>query len=110
MRVDVEKQGTVTVMVPRDALTEGTIPETRIAFVDHGGTAVRMVIDMSHVTFLDSAGIEFLLERCGNLTLGPLRPRLAALTDTVRESLALTKSIRRFSIYDTVEAAVRSYL
>ena len=141
MKVDVQRHGTVTVIVPQDALTESTLPALQECLAGDGVlSAVRMVLDLSQAPYLDSAGIEFLLSFCGNPPLqtearrnevregpraaadagrpvavrapgmGGLRPRLAALTETVREALDVTDTLRRFSIFDSVHAAVRSYV
>ncbi len=112
MKVDLETHGSVVVIVPRDAITEATLADvsaaTEAARAQSGGG--RMVLDMGNVAFLDSAAIEHLLSFAGTASRGPLVPRLAALNETVRETLSLTETLPRFSIYDSVESAVRSYL
>lgn len=111
MRVEVEKQGSVTVLVPRDALTESTVYALRDALdgLLRNGGAPRVVLDMAYVPYVDSAGIECLLELGGARIGGAMQARTAALTDTVREALQLTQVLKRFAVYDSVEAAVRSY-
>jgi anti-anti-sigma regulatory factor len=152
MKIDLQRHGTVTVVVPQDALTESTVAELRTALEREGlQHNVRLVLDLAQVAYVDSAGIEFLLGFCGNPPLqqiprreaaskaaatpgvlpaaraagaetavkatrpresqaGGLRPRLAGLNDTVREALYLTDALKRFSIFDSVPAAVRSYV
>lgn len=65
---------------------------------------------MTHVPFVDSAGVEFLLAFAGDEAAGALRPRVVGLSDTVREVLYLTEALKRFFVFDSVEAAVRSYV
>lgn len=111
MKVDIEKHGTVTVIAPTDSLIESALPDMREALEETaGGAGTRRVIDMSNVAFVDSLGIEFLLDHAGNNAGGPIQPRLAALSDTVRESLHVTETLRSFVVFESVEAAVRSYL
>ena len=111
MKVEIQHHGSVTVVVPRDALSESTLDELRVALADDSAqTGMRLVLDMSNVTYVDSAGIEFLLELAGDSAAGPLRPRLAGLTDTVREAFYLTDTQRRFQVFDSVDGAVRSYV
>jgi hypothetical protein len=126
MKIDVQRHGTVTVVVPQDAITETTAAELRSALEREGlQSTVRVVLDLSQVAYVDSAGIEFLLEFCGTPGLqraptaagdrrppigATLRPRMAGLTDTVREALYLTDTLNRFTVFDTVPAAVRSYV
>jgi anti-anti-sigma factor len=69
----------------------------------------QLVLDLSAVKYLGSAGIEFLLEclsvvvrRDGDMKLAALSPESAAL-------LALTRVERFFEIFHTVEDAVQSF-
>jgi len=69
----------------------------------------QLVLDLSGVKYLGSAGIEFLLEclsvvvrRDGDMKLAALSPESAAL-------LALTRVERFFEIFRTVEDAVQSF-
>lgn len=111
MKVDVEKHGTVNVVVPRDALTEAAVGDVQqVLESEVRQTRVRLVLDLTHVPFVDSAGIEFLLTVAGNASAGAMRPRLAGVNETVREALFLTGTLPRFYLFDSVEAAVRSYL
>lgn len=111
MKVDSQQHGSVTVIVPRGAITEAEVEDLKpVLHAQRGGAPSRIVLDMSHVPYLDSAGIELLLEFAGSAPSAGLRPRLAALTDTVREALDLTETLKRFYRFDTVESAVRSYM
>lgn len=137
MRVEVQKHGTVTVLTPQDALIESNVHDLHAALEREAEQRnVRVVLDLSNVPYVDSAGIELLLAHCGNPPLQPsarklppsegaprsepirareaapggLRPRLAGLSDTVREALDLTDTLKRFAIFDSVHAAVRSYV
>lgn len=111
MKIELERQGSVTVLVPRDSLTEGTVNDLRMLLEEEAEkTGARLVLDMTHIPFVDSVGIEYLLNAAGDSSVGALRPRLASLSDTVREALYLTGCLKRFSLFDSVEAAVRSYM
>jgi anti-anti-sigma factor len=111
MKVDVQQHGSVLVIVPRGAITDGEIEDLqRTLGADNARGGGRQVLDMSQVPWVDSAGIEFLIEFAASAPSAGLRPRLAALTDTVREALDLTETLKRFYRFDTVESAVRSYL
>ncbi|TWT41174.1 STAS domain protein [Phycisphaerae bacterium RAS1] len=111
MKVDVERQGSVSVIVPRDAITEAsteTVEQAVSGETSSGG--VRLVIDMTHVPFVDSAGIECLVRMARTGSSTALRLRVASLSETVREALYLTGTLKQLSVYDSVESAVRSYL
>lgn len=110
MKVDLEKHGSVTVVIPHDAITDATLGAMTEAMDQavRQGSAGRMVLDLAQVPFVDSAGIEFLLKFAGSGA--GMQPRVACIGDIVREALELTSVHRRFSVFDSVEAAVRSYL
>lgn len=159
MKVEIQRHGAVTVVVPQDALTEATTESLQATLAREGLlNSVRLVLDLGQTPYVDSAGIEFLLGFCGSPTLQPtarkdgpsrtaaastgpaasaggaapagsgatpaegaggrprealasgVRPRLAGLTDAVREALYLTDTLKRFSIFDSVPSAVRSYV
>ncbi|MCH8806450.1 MAG: STAS domain-containing protein [Planctomycetes bacterium] len=111
MRIDVQQHGSVRVVVPPDALTESLVQEVQaVLSADGGQIGVRLVVDMSQVAYVDSAGIAFLLELAGQTAAGASRPRLAALNETVTEALYLTETRARFQVFDSVEDAVHSYV
>jgi anti-anti-sigma factor len=111
MKVDVQAHGSVTVMVPHGALVASEVD----SFRQHVEPAVqqraggRIVLDFRDVPYVDSAGIEALVELlgCGSGG-GDVQPRLAQLADTCREALDLTDCLSRLSVFDTVENAIRS--
>ena len=111
MKVDLQQHGSVAVIVPHGAITEADVEELqRTLAADGARGGSRQVMDLSHVPWVDSAGIEFLIHFAGSTPSAGMRPRLAALTDTVREALDLTETLKRFYRFDTVESAVRSYM
>ncbi len=112
MKVEVQQHGSVLLIVPRGAITDGELEDLQrsLGADDARGGGGRQVLDMSQVPWVDSAGIEFLIQFAASAPSAGLRPRLAAMTDTVREALDLTETLKRFYRFDTVESAVRSYL
>lgn len=111
MKVDVQQHGSVTVVAPRGALTEADVASVEASLqAEQQKSRSRIVIDLSGVPYLDSAGIELLLRFAASAPSPGMRPRLAALSDTVREALDLTETLKRFFRFDTVESAVRSYM
>lgn len=111
MKVETRRQGSVTVVIPRGAVTSSDLGPLRSALdaLDPDARG-RLVLDLSGVPFVDSAGIEYLLSVAAASPSAALRPRLAGIGDTVREALDLTNTLKRFLRFDTVDSAVRSYL
>ncbi len=109
MKVQTQPHGNVSVISAHGPLVAEELVDLRRA-VEAALTAggKRLVLDLREVPYLDSAGIELLLE-LGQTSLGPhRRPKLAALTETVMEALELTDVLPRLEVFDTVENAMRS--
>ena len=70
----------------------------------------RIVIDMSEVPFLDSAGLELLSGYQSQLAGHGLQLKLSGLTDMVRTILDLTRISDRFQAFEDTSTAVRSFL
>lgn len=109
MKVEQQQHGTVCVVTPHGPLVSEDLDDVqrtlRSAVTQKAG---RVVLDMGEVPYVDSGGLECLLELC---TPGPsgAQPRLARLGDTCREALDLTNVLERLDVFDTVENAIRSY-
>jgi anti-sigma B factor antagonist len=67
-----------------------------------------VVVDLSGVEFLDSAGVGVLVGLFKNSRLHGGRARFCGLSPGVRSVLALIQLDRIFEIYDDAEAAIRS--
>ena len=110
MKIDTQLHGSVSVLVPHGPLAGSDVEELRQTLsVTIDQKSGRVVLDMSDVPYLDSSGIEALLELCAEQQLGTARPRLAQLGETTREALDLTDVLPRLTVFDTVESAIRSY-
>lgn len=109
MKVERLPQGSVTVLVPHGPLTRDEDEDFRHsaspALSERNG---RVVADMADVPYLDSRGIETLLELFGESPL-LARPAVACLNETCRDALDLTDVLPRIEVFDTVESALRSY-
>ena len=110
MKIDTQLHGSVSVLAPHGPLAGEDIDHLQkdlcTAIDQKSG---RVVLDMSDVPYLDSKGIELLLELCTGQPIAAARPRLASLGETAREALDLTNVLPRLTVFDTVESAIRSY-
>ena len=110
MKVETQPQGMVTVVVPHGPLVADELPDFKQAVEQvtqrRGG---RVVIDLSQVAYLDSGGIEALLELDSGQRSSVVGPKLAAITETCREALDLTDALAQLEVFDTVENALRSF-
>ncbi|MCD6365503.1 MAG: STAS domain-containing protein [Planctomycetes bacterium] len=69
----------------------------------------RIVIDTSAVPFLDSRGLEVLIEVTTNMTSSQGRLKVAGANETLREVMMLTDTSELFEHFQDVESALRSF-
>jgi anti-anti-sigma factor len=68
----------------------------------------RVLVDLSSVGFISSAGMAMLLVKGKTLRRGGGNMYLASATDRVREVLALAGFNELFSVYNTVDDAIKA--
>jgi anti-anti-sigma factor len=109
MKLSYEDHDTITVMTLSGDLTADQADSFRRACQDRFDAGVRdVVLDLEHLSAIDSAGLELLLwlidgvaERRGHLKL--VKP-----DDTIRQIFRITRLEKRFDVDETVEAAAKS--
>ncbi|MFZ0963114.1 MAG: STAS domain-containing protein [Terriglobia bacterium] len=74
------------------------------------GWETRIVLDVANLNFVDSAGLGALVAARASAVTRGAGIKLANLTKKLRDALAITKLVTVFDVYDSVEAAVNSYL
>jgi len=111
MKIDEQQQGAVTVLRPDGPLIELDVPafKERVSRT-RAASLGRFVVDMSAVPFIDSKGLEALLDVSEELGDGGQTLRLCAANKTVREVLELTDLTSQFDYFDDANTAVRSFL
>src|SRR4051794_39667888 len=111
MKISEQKQGAVVVVKPEGAIALPESDALRAHLMQMLNSSMgRIVIDMSEVPFVDSSGLEVLLDVTDGMGESGQTLKLAATTKTVREVLELTDLAPIFEHYDEVMDAVRSFL
>ncbi len=111
MQIDESTHGAVTVLKPRGALGADEAPMLRQrALETFRKTLGRFVIDASDIPFVDSAGLETLVDVAREVSDSGQALKLCAETETLREILDLTDLSSTFEHYEEVGVAVRSFL
>ncbi len=111
LEIDERRHGAVTVLRPNGAISgeDAAVLLERIG--DAAGRSLgRIVLDAGAAPFVDSAGLEALLDAADRMAESGQSLKLCAVNETLREVLALTGLARRFEQYEDVQAAVRSFL
>lgn len=106
-----QRQGAVTVLKPEgpfvqeqaEALASSALPRVKPLLG-------RMVVDMAASPYIDSAGLETLLDIADEMDKCGQTLRLAAVSATIREVFELTELTNRFEYHDDANSAVRSFL
>jgi anti-anti-sigma factor len=111
MDVEVNRLGVVTYLSPNDALTEGRLKtlDKSVRSLDSGDSA-NIVIDLRNVPFIDSQGLEYILDLSVELKEAGGSLRLANANSTCRDILSLTQLDRTILVCEDVETAGRSFL
>ena len=111
LQIAEQQQGDVSVLILAGELTldDGDIAFGR--YVDQLIESGRrqFVIDLSDVTYIDSAGVGMLVAESKRVTQSGGSMRLARLTARSHHLLAMLKLKFVFEVYDDVDAAVRSF-
>lgn len=111
MNVQEKSHGAVTVLKPSGPL----ILAEAEAFRDRAQALAdqslgRIVVDASAVSYVDSRGLEILLDLTEQLQQGGRALKLCATNPTVTETLKLTGLWDMFEYFDDTNEAVRSFL
>ena len=111
MEILEKKHGAVTVLKPQGALIRSDADQLRVCLDDARARSLgRIVIDASKVPYVDSAGLEMLVDASEALADSGHTLKLCGLNETIREVLDLTELSMLFDHYEDLNDAVRSYL
>jgi anti-sigma B factor antagonist len=111
MDIQQQSQGAVTVLKPIGPLVAGDAEMFRGRALEVSKAALgRLVLDASAMPYLDSRGIEVLLDVTDEMSASGRVLKLCAPNATVREVLDLTGAAESFEYFDDVTTAVRSFL
>lgn len=111
MKIQEQQQGAVTVLKPDGPLIEADVGVFKERVLRTLAASMgRFVVDMSAVAFVDSAGLEALVDVSDEMGQGGQALRLCAANKTMREVLELTDLASRFDYFDDANTAVRSFL
>lgn len=106
-----ESQGAVEVVTPQVALNHENVEQLSAAFNDKSFAGQPMVVlDLSHVPLVDSAGLELLIDIQQQLRDSAGFLKLAGLTQLCADIFRVTGLTERFETYDDTKAAVRSFV
>lgn len=111
MKIHEQQHGAVMVVKPEGALIDAGVSPFRERLDQvRRATLGRVVADLSACPFIDSKGLEALVEATEEMAGSGQVLRLCGVNETVREVLELTDLSRLFEHYEDANSAVRSFL
>ena len=111
MKITDQRQGAVTVLKPEGPLVEADVASFKQRLMETLNSSLgRFVVDMSAVPFVDSKGLEALVDVTEEMGKSGQVLRLCAANKTVREVLDLTDLSSQFDHFEDANTAVRSFL
>jgi anti-sigma B factor antagonist len=111
MQVRKTRLGTATYLSPDGALVGDAVQSLRAAAdAAQAASANQLVIDLQRVPFIDSVGLEYLLDLSTTLRSAGGTLGLAAPGPLCRDILRVTRLDQSIPIFENVESAGRSFL
>ena len=111
MKIEELNYGAVAVVRPIGPLTQDDAERLKTQMLDVRVKSLgRLVLDASSVPFIDSRGLEVLVEVSQQLTQTGQALKIAGVNDVLREVFELTELTSGFEHFADVNSAVRSFL
>lgn len=111
MKISSYQHGKGMVVAPREAIVEGECADLQRAVGDAlANGSSHIVLDLTEVPYIDSAGLEILTElqmSCGD---GGAQLKFASIGEVCAEILRITELDTRFERFGTVEEAAKSLI
>ncbi len=111
MEIQQHNHGAVTVLKPIGPLCEEDADEVKTRTIDVSTQNLgRVVVDASAISYVDSRGLEVLVEVAEALAQGGQALKLCGANEVLREVVELTDVAPLLEQFPDVNAAVRSFL
>lgn len=110
MEMQTEQRGNVTIaVVPVRELDAGNAGEFKRAMGSLSESAVKVVLDLKRLEFIDSSGLGAILSSLRQLAARGGDLKLCCTTRHVRAAMELVRMHRIFAIYESQEEAVAAF-
>jgi len=111
VKIREHQKGAVTVLKPDGPLTEADAEALRSRLMEALREKLgRIVLDASAVPYVDSKGLEMLVDVTQEMSRGGQALKLCSVNETVRQVLELTGVSSQFEHFEDTNSAVRSFL
>src|SRR5260221_4999974 len=111
MKIQAQQNGAVTIVRPVGPLLEADAEQVKQTLLEtSAGTLGRVVLDMEAIPFIDSRGLEVLVEVTEEMSESGQALKLCAANKTGREVLELTALAPLVEHFEDVSNAARRFL
>lgn len=111
MDIEEQRKGAVTVVRPVGPLCAEDVEQFKRRLTDVFSRSLgRLIIDASAIPFVDSPGLEALVQMTETASRSGQSLKLCRVNETLREVLDLTDLANLFESFEDENAAVRSFL
>ena len=111
MTIQTQQYGAVTVVKPDGPLTGTDADKFKARLLEIAGkTLGRVVLDISAVSYVDSRGLESLVDVTQQLSASGKALKLCAANETLRQVMMLTGVSSQFEHFEDANSAIRSFL
>jgi anti-sigma B factor antagonist len=100
--------GTINVVELSGELDANTSPAAQQQIMPLATSGARILLDMSGVTFMSSAGLRLLLSTYRQVTALGGVVALAGLSDELKDTMSMTGFLAFFTVHDTQEAGLQA--
>ena len=111
MEIKTEQRCAVTLVRPEGPLTSAeaeTLKAMMLELIEEN--LGRVVLDASEIAYVDSRGLETLVEVTQELASGGKALKLCAVNETLQQVLDLTDLASQFEQFEDANSAIRSFL
>ncbi len=108
MNIEVKAEGNIAIAIISGEIDSKTAPQAQEELLPVTGQYNKLIMDMSNVTFLSSAGLRTLLLLYRQTTAKNGKIVLVGLTDEIRDTMSMTGFLKFFVVSDSLEEGLKS--
>ena len=103
MNVNVAKDGDITVVAIAGELDGKTSPEAQVQILPLVESGCKLLVDMSHVNYMSSAGLRMMLLIYRQVMASDGRAVLVGLSEEIKDTMEVTGFLSYFETHDLAE-------
>ncbi len=108
MNIEVKAEGNIAIAIISGEIDSKTAPQAQEELLPVTGQYNKLVMDMSKVTFLSSAGLRTLLLLYRQTTAKNGKIVLVGLSEEIKDTMSMTGFLKFFVISDSLEEGLKS--